>query len=165
MAVCVLQKDPSMERSILDLVLQIGHASVEQLIELQGDGDLGETVVTETGRSLHRNAGPVERPLRTVFGDHAIDAYVYAPGTNRKDELRPVDARLELPSGSSSYLFEEFAQLFCVEQAFGQAPRSIETVLRQTVPVDTLERINRRVGAQAGELLDHGLCGSRSSRQ
>ena len=142
------------ERSILDRVLQIGHASVEQLIALQGNGDLGETVVTAQGRRLERSAEPVQRPLRTVFGEHTISAYVYLPGAKHRIELRPVDARLRLPSGSCSYLFEEFSQFFCVEQAFTQAAQGLKTVLRQTVPVDTLERINRRVGEQAAEFLD-----------
>jgi hypothetical protein len=69
-------------------------------------------------------------------------------------ELRPVDARLSLPPGRCSYFFEEFSQYFCVDQAFGQASQGLATVLRQEVSVDTLERINRRMGEQAEGFLD-----------
>jgi len=134
--------------------LQIGHAAIEQLLMLQGDGDLGESVTTAEGQRLERSEEPIERPLRTVFGEHTIRAYVYAAGAHEAIQLRPVDARLSLPSGRCSYFFEEFSQYFCVDQAFGQASQGIATVLRQEVSVDTLQRINRRMGEPAEEFLD-----------
>jgi len=142
------------ERDILQQVLAIGKVCVEELIAFQGNGDLGKTVVTEEEQTLHRSEQPVERPLRTVFGEHLIRAYVYAPGPHEAIALRPVDARLGLPKGRCSYLLEEFSQLFCVEAAFGQAAVGLEAVLGQRVSVDTLERINRRVGGQAATFLD-----------
>jgi hypothetical protein len=134
--------------------LQIGHAAIEQLLALQGDGDLGPNVVTAEGRRLERSTEPVVRPLRTVFGKHTIRAYVYAPGLHEAIALRPVDARLGLPPGRCSYFFEEFSQYFCVDQAFGQAAQGLATVLGQEISVDTLQRINRRMGEQAEGFLD-----------
>jgi hypothetical protein len=142
------------EKGILAKVLKIGHLAIDRFLERQGDGDLGPTVQTEDGVELQRSESPVERPLRTVFGEHAFDAYVYAPGSKRKIALRPIDARLNLPAGKYSYLLEEFSQYFCVEQAFGQAADSFQTVLGQKLSVDTLERTNQRVGEQASDYLD-----------
>ena len=143
-----------MEKDIFDRALQIGHAAIEQVLVLQGDGDLGQSVVTADGRRLERSEEPVARPLRTVFGEHTIRGYVYAAGAHEAIELRPVDARLSLPPGKCSYFFEEFSQYFCVDQAFGQASQGLAMVLRQEVSVDTLERINRRMGEQAEGFLD-----------
>ncbi|MEO2027225.1 MAG: ISKra4 family transposase, partial [Fuerstiella sp.] len=67
--------------------------------------------------TLHRSEQPVDRPLQTIFGRFEIPGFVYSRGANRKVELRPVDALLQLPDSYGSYLFEEFAQFFCVEQA------------------------------------------------
>lgn len=142
------------ERDVFSRVLDIGHAAVEQLLALQGDGDLGETVSTEQGVTLQRSENPVKRTLRTVFGEHVIESFVYASGPKKKIALRPVDARLSLSPHRCSYLLEEFSQFFCVEQAFGQAARAVERVLRQKIPVDTLENINRRMGDQAAAFLD-----------
>jgi hypothetical protein len=142
------------ERTILDRVLKMGKTAVDSFLELQGDGDLGETVTTEDGVTLVRSDEPVERPLQTVFGRHMFEQFVYSRGPKRKIELRPLDARMSLPEGVASYLFEEFSQFFCVEQAFGTANRSLETVLKQDVCVDTLERINHRMGAQAEQYLE-----------
>jgi hypothetical protein len=143
-----------MEKNTFEAVLQIGHAAIEQLLALQGDGNLGENVVTAEGQQLERSEKPVERPLRTVFGEHAFHAYVYVAGVHRAIGLRPIDARLSLPPGRCSYFFEEFSQYFCVDQAFGQASQGLATVLRQEVSVDTLERINRGMGEQAEEFLN-----------
>ena len=92
--------------------------------------------------------------MRSVFGEHTFETYVYAPGPKQKIALRPIDARLNLPAGKYSYLLEEFTQYFCVEQAFGQAADAFQTVLGQKLSVDTLERTNGRVGEQARDYLD-----------
>jgi len=142
------------EKGILAKVLQMGHLAVDRFLHAQGDGDLGPAVQTADGVELQRSESPVERPLRTVFGEHTFEAYVYAPGPKQKIALRPIDARLNLPAGKYSYLLEEFTQYFCVEQAFGQAADAFQTVLGQKLSVDTLERTNQRVGEQAREYLD-----------
>jgi hypothetical protein len=143
------------ERQIFDSVLKMGHAATEMFLQGQGDGDLGETCMPQTGQTLFRSDEPVERPLHTVFGHHTIQAYVYAPGAHEKIGLRPVDARLQLSDRQASYLLEEFSQYFCVDQAFHQAARGIELVLKQKISVDGLERTNRQMGGQADEFLDH----------
>ena len=142
------------EKSILATVLRMGHLATDAFLQLQGDGDLGGTVQTEDGQTLVRSQQPVARPLRTVFGEHTFTAYVYLPGPKKQIALRPIDARLNLPAGKGSYLWEEFSQYFCVEQAFGQSAAALETVLGQKVSVDTFERTNRRLGEQAEQFLD-----------
>ena len=142
------------EKKILATVLKMGHLATDRFLQLQGDGDLGPTVQTDDGVELQRSESPVRRPLRSVFGEHAFDAYVYAPGPKQKVALRPIDARLNLSAGKFSYLLEEFSQYFCVEQAFGQAADAFHTVLGQKLSVDTLERTNQRVGQQAEAYLD-----------
>jgi hypothetical protein len=144
----------TVERRIFDSVLKMGYAATEMFLQAQGNGDLGETCATATGKTLFRSDATAERPLQTVFGHHTIQAYVYAPGAHEKIELRPVDARLQLSDRQTSYLLEEFSQYFCVDQAFRQAGQGIELVLKQKVSVDSLERINRRMGDQADSFLD-----------
>jgi hypothetical protein len=142
------------EKGILAKVLHLGRLAVDGFLLSQGNGDLGLTVQTADGVELQRSASPIKRHLRTVFGEHTVNAYVYSPGPKQKIALRPIDARLNLPAGKYSYLLEEFTQYFCVEQAFGQAADAFQTVLGQQLSVDTLERTNGRVGEQAHDYLD-----------
>jgi hypothetical protein len=143
-----------LERGALQRVLDIGHAAVDMFLEAQGNGDLGDTVVTAEDTLLYRSPTILTRPLRTIFGAHSFAAYVYAQGSKRKIELRPIDARLNLPEGKASYLLQEFSQLFCVEKAFGVGARQFETVFGQKLSVDVLEDINRDMGQQAEPFLD-----------
>ena len=140
----------TVERQVFDRVLQIGYAATEMFLQGQGDGDLGETCTTKTGKTLFRSDEPVERPLQTVFGHHTIQAYVYAPGAHEKIDLRPVDARLQLSDRQTSYLLEEFSQYFCVDQAFAQAAQGIELVLNQKISVHVLDGTGREIRASFG---------------
>lgn len=142
------------ERTIMDRVLMMGKVAVDSFLDQQGDGDLGQTATTAEGATLFRSDRPAERHLQTVFGRHTFVQFVYSRGPKQKIELRPLDARMRLPEGVASHLLEEFSQLFCVDQAFGTANRNLQTVLRQDVCVDTLERINHRMGDQAEAYLD-----------
>jgi hypothetical protein len=143
-----------LERGALQRVLEIGHAAVNMFLEAQGDGDLGDSVTTAEDTVLYRSDTIMTRPVRTIFGEHAFQAYVYSQGCKRKLELRPIDARLNLPEGKASYLLQEFSQLFCVEKAFGVGARQFETVFGQKLSVAVLEEINRDMGRQAEQFLD-----------
>lgn len=142
------------ERGTLRRVLALGAAAVGLFLQAQGDGDLGPRVEVEGGRTLYRSASVQRRPVRTIFGEHSFDAYVYAAGSKRPIELRPIDARLNLPPGKASYLLQEFSQLFCVEKAFAVGARQFEAVFGQQLAVDVLEDINRALGAQADPFLE-----------
>jgi hypothetical protein len=143
-----------LERGTLQRVLQIGHAAVDLFLKAQGNGDLGDRVRTAEDTVLYRSDTPQTRALRTIFGEHSFEAYVYAQGSKRRIELRPIDARLHLPEGKASYLLQEFSQLFCVEKAFRVGARQIEQVFGQRLSVDVLEAINRDMGQQAERFLD-----------
>ena len=144
----------TVERGAFARVLEIGRAAVDFFLDAQGDGDLGASVTSKDGVVLHRSDSVQKRPLRTIFGEHSLQAYVYSQGSKRKIELRPIDARLNLPEGKASYLLQEFSQMFCVEKAFAVGARQFETVFRQKLSVDVLEDINRAMGAQADRFLD-----------
>jgi hypothetical protein len=103
---------------------------------------------------LKRSDEPAERRIRTVFGEHHFYAHTYAKGPKKKTELRPIDARMSLPEGEYSYLLQEFSQYFCIEEAFEKAQQGIDKVLGQKLPVDSLERINRKLGKQAELFLE-----------
>jgi hypothetical protein len=144
----------TVERGALTRVLAIGFAAVDLFLKGQGNGDLGDHVATKDGTVLYRSEVAADRPLRTIFGEHAFQAFVYSRGSKRKIELRPIDARLNLPDNKASYLLQEFTQLFCVEKAFGVGARQFETVFGQKLSVDVLEDINRAMGDQADRFLD-----------
>ena len=142
------------ERHVFDEVLALGHQCIEVFIGLQGNGDLGEEV-TPGDRTLYRSSSPHVRSLRTVFGEHEFEQFVYSRGSNRKIEFKPLDARMGLSGHVHSYLMEEFSQMFCVESAFALSAKNLTQVFGGTFSVNTLELTSQRMGAQAEPFLDN----------
>ena len=145
------------ERAVFQRVLAMGQTAVDLFLQSQGHGDLGPTVTTAERTILHRSEAIQTRSIRTIFGEHAFRAFVYSRGPKQKIELRPIDARLNLPEGKASYLLQEFTQLFCVEKAFGVGAKQFESVFSQKLSVAVLEDINRDMGTQAEQFLDEHL--------
>ena len=145
------------ERELFKRLIALGHATTNLFLNAQGNGDLGATVATAEGATLHRSETPQVRSFRTIFGKSSFAAFVYSRAPKQKIELRPIDAKLNLPDRLASYLLQEFTQLFCVEKAFGVGAKQFEAIFGQTISVAVLEDINRDMGAQAERFLDHHL--------
>src|SRR5262249_11269376 len=54
----------------------------------------------------------------------------------------PLDNRLQLPAGVFSYVLQDWDQRLCVEEAFGQAARTLERILGLKQSVNSLEHMN-----------------------
>lgn len=125
------------ERKFLDQLLHIGRVEMDLFLVSQGDGNLGETVTTADGHTQYRSAEPATRQLRTVFGEHQFEVYVYRTGQhpNTPIALRPIDIRLGIEPDRGSPLLQELAMLFSVEQAFNPAAKAFEHLFRHACNV------------------------------
>lgn len=147
------------ERGLLDHLLEIGRELTDQFLSQQGDGDLGETATfkcSDEDAVVHRSRQPNLRRLRTIFGRHTFSAYVYRLGRDEKSAiaLRPVDDRLGIDPQQYSPLVQEFSMLFCTEHAFRPGADAFETIFRQRLSVDTLERVSRTMGSAANDFMN-----------
>jgi hypothetical protein len=137
------------ERSLFERMLALGTMLFQTFLKLVGPGDFGESVTLDNGRVVHRQAKQHTRRLLSVFGEFTVSRWVYAPRQKAKFEFIPTDQRLQLPASDVSYLLQEWDQLLGVDQAFGQVREVIETILRLSQTVDTLERTNQQMAAAA----------------
>jgi hypothetical protein len=140
------------ERMTNEVILRIGRVNIDLFLSQQGNGDHGESVEVES-ETLVRSSEPEKRVIRSVFGLHEYHAYVYGKNLHQKIDCRPVDVRMQMPDGRYSPLLVEYTQLLCIESAHGQAANIFKKIFLQDLSVNSLERINRRVGAQAEEFL------------
>lgn len=147
----------AVESGLFQRVLRMGAVAVDLFLKAQGLGDLGNTIQTADGIDLHRSDKVQRRALRSIFGEHAFDSFVYSRGPKQKIELRPIDARLNFPKHKASHLLQEFSQLFCIESSFGTGAKHFERLFGQKLSVDVLETINRDMGAQADQFLEEQL--------
>ena len=75
----------------------MGREAIELFIRGQGTGDLGTTLTGEDDQCVERSESPVNSTIRTVFGTHRFQQFVYSEGPKTKVQLYPISARMQLP--------------------------------------------------------------------
>jgi hypothetical protein len=138
-----------LERGLFDELLGLGKTLFQGFLKLVGPGDFGESVTLDDGHEVHRSEEQHPRRLLTVFGEFMVSRWVYAQREKAKVQFAPTDQRLQLPASEVSYLLQEWDQLLGVEQAFGKVREMIQTILRVSQSVDTLERTNQQMAEAA----------------
>jgi hypothetical protein len=139
----------SVERDLMRHLLALGHDLLALLIAKQGDGDLGPTLQTSEGRTLHRLPEAHARRYVSIFGEFNLPRVVYGTRESQRIECVPLDQRLGLPEGDFSYVLEDWGQRFCLKESFAEAGRSLEMLLGLNLGRRTLEQMNRTVASYA----------------
>ena len=85
-----------MERDLWQQLLGMGQTMLQGYVDLQGTGDLGETL-DYGGRTLRRLEELHDRRYVSVFGELTISRTVYGTRETQKHEVVPLDGRLALP--------------------------------------------------------------------
>lgn len=133
------------ERTVWQQVLLIGHEALKSFLALLGTGDLGNSINLPDGRVCQRLPELHQRRYISVFGEFQLQRTAYGSREGQKIEFVPLDNRLQLPASAFSYLLQEWDQSMCVEEAFGQASRTMERMLGLKQAVDSLERMNMQM--------------------
>jgi hypothetical protein len=134
------------EKGIWQRILAMGRQATGHFFRMQGDGDVGETVETPDGKEVRRLPEPHRRTYHSIFGPFELSRFVYGTREGQRIEFVPLDARLELPEGEYSYVLQDWAGAICVEHAFARTAQTLETILELSLPVDSLERMSRKMG-------------------
>jgi len=130
------------ENDLWDRMLGIGRQLLQAFVEIQGTGDLGETLEHE-GRTLRKLDRLHERRYVSVFGELTVNRSVYGTRESQKHEVVPLDARLCLPEGEFSYLLQDWDQSLCVQGSYKESIKTVEKILRLGQSVRGLEHMNR----------------------
>ena len=136
------------EKSIFDKVLKIGAQALNYFFTKQGDGDLGETVTTNSNATYKRLSSR-KRQYQSIFGTFSLNRMVYGTYESKKIEFVPLDSRLQLPSSEHSYLLQEWGQMIAVEVPFKKTMEMLNSIFPISLSVDTLERTNQAMEAHA----------------
>jgi len=133
------------EQRVWDTLLKIGHLALQQFLDLQGTGDLGESLTLSDGKQVKRLEETHEREYVTIFGDFKIERVVYGSREGKKIEFVPLDTRLSLPESKFSYLLQDWDQMVSSEEPYNKVSRFLERILRLEQHVDSLERMSRKM--------------------
>lgn len=136
------------ERGLFARLLALGLALLEAYVAKFGRGDAGETIERED-RALRRSAQPHKRRYVSIFGELALDRFVYAVRPKQKIEYVRLDEQLGLPAGDYSYVLEDWLQKLCVKESFDESVETLHDWLGVKLNVRGAESINRRMAACA----------------
>ena len=128
------------EKEVWKRILQIGRQATAWFLSQQGTGDLGESVVLESGRKLNRLERPRSRSYLSVFGEFELSRTVYGTREGQKIEFVPLDDRLSLPESKFSYLLQDWDQMLECEEPYAEVSQVIQKILGLKQHVDSLIR-------------------------
>jgi len=141
------------ERNLWQRLLAMGQRLLQGYVDLQGSGDMGESLEKE-GKQYRRLEKKHPKRYLSVFGEIEILRTVYGTREKQKHEVVPLDARLNLPEGEFSYLLQEWDQDFCVQGSYLQATAKMERILGIGQSVRSLEHMNRIMAQDVKEFRD-----------
>lgn len=133
------------EKDLFAELLQLGFTLLSGFVQGHGDGNVGPTTVDKEGNTCRRLPEKHTRRYVSIFGELAIERFVYGSREGQKFTARPLDQRLGLPARDFSYLLEDWSQRLCIKEAFGEAQQSLATMLGLKLSVRSLEAMNQRV--------------------
>lgn len=137
------------EREIFRRLLNMGRYAMQQFFNLQGTGDLGETVTLGDEQPVRRLQETRTRDYVSIFGPFQLERTVYGSREGQKIEFVPLDARLELPESKFSYVIQDWDQMIVTEQPYAQVSHVLEHILGLKQHVDSLERMSRKMSHAA----------------
>jgi hypothetical protein len=142
------------ERTLWQGVLALGRKLMQVFFDSLGDGDEGPVVVLNDGRTVRRLEEPHRRGYQSIFGPFVLERAVYGTREDPKIESVPLDTWLQLPEDKGSYLLQEWDQGLAVEMPYAQVNGTLERILGFSQPVDSLERMNRKMASGIAEFWD-----------
>jgi hypothetical protein len=131
------------ERELMRRLLGLGSTLLQLFVAEQGDGDLGDVLPADDGRTLRRLPESHDRRYVSIFGELHIDRAVYGSREGQAIGRVPLDERLGLPAGDFSYVLEDWAQRLCLKGSFAEAAESLATILGLRLGSRTLEHMNQ----------------------
>ncbi len=131
----------TVEQGIWDKLLTMGEQALGQFIALQGDGDMGDKIELDSGKTVKRLPNQQTRIYRSIFGLYSLERAVYGTREGQKVEYVPLDNRLQLPETRFSYLLQDWNQQLSAENPFNQVNKVLNRILQFKQPVDSIERM------------------------
>jgi hypothetical protein len=111
-------------------------------------------VIEYEGKKLYRLSGRRKRPYVSAFGPTPFRRYVYATRETQRQEVVPLDAKLGMPEGNTSYLLEKWSGVRCVKESYQESRDTLLGIVGFAPSVNCLEDIVARVAEHTEVYLD-----------
>lgn len=137
------------EQSTWDGLREVGREMIAGYIEKQGEEVARPEVIEHEGKKLRRLPQPRTRRYVSVFGPTPFERDVYATRETQRQEVIPLDVKLGMPEGDTSYLLQKWSGIACARQSYQEARETFLSILGSGQSVNGLEDMVERAARHA----------------
>jgi len=135
-------------------LIEMGREMIVGYINKQDEEIPRPKVIEYEGKKLHRLPGRRMRPYVSAFGPTPFWRNVYAARETQRQEVVPLDAKLGMPEGNTSYLLQKWSGTKCVKESYQESRATLLEILGFAPSVNCLEDIIARAAEHAEVYLD-----------
>ena len=123
-------------------------------IQTQGEEIPRPEMIEHEGKKLHRLPERRMRPYVSAFGPTPFRRDVYAARETQRQEVVPLDAKLGMPEGNTSYLLQKWSGTKCVKQSYQESRATLLEILGFAPSVNCLQDMVARAAEHAEVYFD-----------
>lgn len=135
-------------------LLEVGREMIAAYIEQQDEALPRPKVIEQEGKKLRRLRKRRTRPYVSVFGPTPYRREVYARRETQRQEVVPLDAKLGMPEGNTSYLLQKWSGTKCVKESYDQSRVTLAEIFGFAPSVNCLEDMVMRAAEHAQVYFD-----------
>ena len=135
-------------------LIEVGREMIAGHIQRQEEEVPRPKVIEHEGKKLHRLRRRRMRPYVSAFGPTPFRRYVYATRETQRQEVVPLDAKLGMPEGNTSYLLQKWSGTKCVKQSYQESRATLLEILGFAPSINCLEDVVARAAEHAEIFFD-----------
>ncbi len=135
-------------------LMETGREMIVAYITKQEEGVPRPKVIEHEGKTLHRLPRRRRRPYVSAFGPTPFWRDVYAQRETQRQEVVPLDAKLGMPEGNTSYLLQSWSGTKCAKESYEESRATLREILGFAPSVNCLEDIVARAAEHAEVFFD-----------
>jgi len=135
-------------------LIEMGREMIVAYIKKQEEEVPRPKVIEHAGKKLQRLPRRRRRPYVSAFGPTPFWRDVYAERETQRQEVVPLDAKLGMPEGNTSYLLQKWSGTKCVKESYQESRATLLEILGFAPSVNCLEDIVARAAEHAEVYFD-----------
>ena len=137
------------EEAVFAGLMEVGRELILAFMQEQDEALPHPETIEYEDRTLQRLSERHTRPYVSVFGPAPFERDVYATRETQRQEVVPLDAKLGMPEGNTSYVLEKWGGTQCVKESYKQSRETFLGILGFAPSVNCLEDIVSRAAEHA----------------
>jgi hypothetical protein len=135
-------------------LIEVGREMIVAYIKQQDEELPRPKAIEQEGKRLRRLPKRRTRKYVSAFGPTPFQRDVYATRETQRQEVVPLDAKLGMPEGNTSYLLQKWSGTKCVKESYDQSRATLLEIFGFAPSVNCLEDMVMRAAEHAEVYFD-----------